>query len=43
MNASGIRIQSQATRILVVDDTALVSEMVQGLLKELGYEVVGTA
>ena len=44
MNANRMRIRNPAPhRILVVEDTALVSEMVQGLLKELGYEVVGTA
>ncbi len=31
------------TRVLVVEDAALVSEMIRGLLEELGYLVVGEA
>jgi PAS domain S-box-containing protein len=34
---------SQSTKVLIVDDVDLVVEMVQGLLEQLGYEVIGVA
>jgi two-component system, response regulator PdtaR len=35
--------KNSATRVLVVEDDHLVSEMVRGMLEELGYEVSGIA
>ncbi len=34
---------SQSIKVLIVDDVDLVVEMVQGLLEQLGYEVIGVA